>query len=349
MRACVIGGGLAGSLLAWRLARNSGWRIDLLLGTDARADATTASGGAVRAFEADPGQRRLAIESMVELLASPTLLRWSAFRRVDTVYVRRHATELDLTEIEDALPGSARLAGAGELASMGLFGEQAVVERDAGYTSPARLRDSALADGPVRDRVSVLAEPAGRIERAGSGAVRCEVAGRRREYDAVVVAAGAWSAGLLERSGLPAGGYRTKSIQYGLYPAGGVVPPIVVDESSGLYCRPAAGGELLLGLPTDEWDVEPGRTAVTPALHEAAAEAARERFPALRLGPARVLVGAVDCYTDPPVLRLRRVVDSEHQLFTFTGGSGGSVKTALAASRRAAAELVGSTLAPVGA
>ena len=43
MRACIVGGGLAGSLLAWRLAQAaSGWDIDLVPGERRRADATAA-------------------------------------------------------------------------------------------------------------------------------------------------------------------------------------------------------------------------------------------------------------------------------------------------------------------
>lgn len=52
-------------------------------------------------------------------------------------------------------------------------------------------------------------------------------------------------------------------------------------------------------------------------------------------------VNSADCYADPPVLTLWSVLGSTHRLFTFTGGSGGSVKTALAASRTAASDLLG--------
>jgi len=49
---------------------------------------------------------------------------------------------------------------------------------------------------------------------------------------------------------------------------------------------------------------------------------------------------AADCYCDPPILRLRGLADAAPSLLTFTGGSGGSVKTVFAASRLAAAQLV---------
>src|SRR5215475_8148860 len=109
MRACIAGGGLAGSLLAWRLAQARGWQIDLVLGERQHSDATAASGGAVRAFERHPEQRRLAVASMVELLGSQTLRRWADFRLADSVYLSGDAGGLDaaVAEIEGVLPGSA--------------------------------------------------------------------------------------------------------------------------------------------------------------------------------------------------------------------------------------------------
>jgi len=344
---CIVGGGLAGSLLAWRIAHaTADWQLDLVLGP--RPDATAASGGAVRAYESDPEQRRLAIASMVELLASRTLRQWSDYRPASAVSLRRSADGLDaaIADIELMLPGSARLAGAAELASDGWAdvhaGGVAVLERSAGYTSPGRWRDAVLAD--VRRRVSLVQATQATVTAVtphGNGGLACTTAdGRTREYDVVVLATGPWTPALLRASGLPAGGYRTKSIQYAVHPVDGWSPPQFVDEVTGLYGRPTADGGLLLGLPTDLWDVDPARPPTTPALLDDAARLATARFPRLRLGPATARVGSADCYAERPILSLRPVLDTEHRLFTFTGGAGGSVKTALAASHRAAIQLV---------
>jgi glycine/D-amino acid oxidase-like deaminating enzyme len=358
VRVCIIGAGLAGSLLAWRLAQaTTGWRIDLMLGVrpstsgdlpgDIR-DATAASGGAVRAFEAHPEQRRLAIASMVELLASRTLRQWSDYRPAHVVNLRRTAAGLDaaLAEIELMLPGSAWLADADDLRRAGWAdlhdGAVAVVERSAGYTSPARWRHAVLAD--LRRRVEGRRVEVTAVTPRDDGTLHCTTTGGIREYDAVVVAAGAWTAALLRASGLPAQatGYRTKSIQYALHQVRGWCPPQFVDEVTGLYGRPTAGGELLLGLPTELWDVDPDRPPTTPQLLEDAARLAAARFPRLRLGPVTAMVGSADCYAEQPVLSLRPVISTAglgHRLFTFSGGAGGSVKTALAASQRAAIQL----------
>jgi len=181
--------------------------------------------------------------------------------------------------------------------------------------------------------------------------LQCTTAGGgagTREYDVVVVAAGAWTAALLRAIGLPAEAekYRTKSIQYAVHPVDGWCPPQFVDEVTGLYGRPTADGGLLLGLPTELWGVDPDRPPTTPRLLGAAARLAAARFPRLRLGPAAAMIGAADCYAEQPFLSLRPVIgtvgtaDPGPRLFTFSGGAGGSVKTALAASQRAAIQLV---------
>ncbi|HEY0639710.1 MAG TPA: FAD-dependent oxidoreductase, partial [Pseudonocardiaceae bacterium] len=133
MRGCVVGGGLAGSMLAWRLAHaGAGWQVDLVTGSagSARgrvADATGASGGAVRCYETEPEQRWLAVASLVELLGSATLREWAGYRRTGSVYLRpagtdRHAVAAEVADIERGLPGSARLVDGPELERAGWAG-----------------------------------------------------------------------------------------------------------------------------------------------------------------------------------------------------------------------------------
>jgi glycine/D-amino acid oxidase-like deaminating enzyme len=398
VRVLVIGGGLAGSLLAWRLAQRPGTTVEVRTGHAGAGrpeqtggfggaggtDATGASGGAVRAYDTLPEQRELAIASLVELLGSRVLRAWAGYRETGFAYLRHGAATpgagtalaAELAEIERALPGSADLTTPAEAfgasGAAGVFGDQGggpgwagddtrvvVRERRAGQTSPGGLRDAVLADLAARPRAVLRDAPLDRLTAATA-----------REYDAVVLAAGAWTPALLRASGLPAGGYRTRSIQYTVYDAGPVRPPAFTDEETGLYGLPTADGGLLLGVPTREWDVPPGATSVTlsrpgqaasqpdrpdqpasrqdqPASRQdqpasrpdQAARLAAECFPRLKLGNARRRVGAADCYCDPPVLALRRVSGPVPRLFTFTGGSGGCAKSALAASQRAAGQL----------
>jgi glycine/D-amino acid oxidase-like deaminating enzyme len=347
VRACVVGGGLAGSLLAWRLATASrSWRIDLMAGRRRAADATAASGGAVRAFETHPEQRRLAAMSMVELLGSQVLRQWADFRRVESVYLAGGAASPAgaVAELDELLPGSARLVPAAELTRFGWTGVDdhpgfAVLERQAGYVSPDRLRNAVLADAGVRNRVTVHTGQVDRIEPGPDGGARCVVDGRSRDYDVVVLATGAWTGAVLRHNGYPDTDFRVQSIQYSVYRTGSWRPPMFVDECAGVFGRPTTDGGLLLGRPTGLWSVDPDMPPTTPRLHDSAAALAAARFPRLRLDGVVRRVASADCYADTPILALRPVADHP-RLFTFTGGAGGSVKTALAASRRAAVQLI---------
>ncbi len=336
MRVCVAGGGLAGSLLAWRLAQRAGTEVDLMTGLPSVTDATTASGGAVRAYEPLPVLRELAIASLAELLASRVLRQWAGYRETGFAYLRetRAGLPAELAEIERGLPGSAELISPAEVfrpagGGPGWTGDGSGVvvrERLAGYISPARLREAVITD--------LAARPGARVRRAA-----LDSTGAASGYDAVVLAAGAWTPRLLRARGLPSWAYRTRSIQYTVYDAGPWRPPGFADERTGLYGRPTADGGLLLGVPTTEWDVPPGAGRVTSSWQDQALRLAARCFPLLKLGHVRQRVAAADCYCDPPVLALREVEGLTPRLFTFTGGSGGCAKSALAASRRAAGQL----------
>jgi hypothetical protein len=330
-------------MLAWRLA-SPAWRLELVPGRKSTVDATAASGGAVRAFDPDPELCRLATASTAELLGSRTLLRWADFRRSDTFYLpqRTEAVDEAVAGIEAALPGSVRLTDGADLIRRGWAdlhaGCVAVHEHQAGYVSPAGLRDALLAD--TGRRMSVVDGEVTAVTLRGSDSVVCSIEGEDREYDLVVVAAGSWTPALLRSWHLPADGYRVQSIQYGLYLTGRWRPPTFIDEVISLFGRPAPGGSLLLGRPTGQWGVDPDRPPTTPSLHAGAARLVSARFPRLRIGPAWKVVGSADCYGETPTLALRRVVESGHRLFTFTGGAGGAAKTALAATRHAAERIL---------
>jgi glycine/D-amino acid oxidase-like deaminating enzyme len=348
MRVCIAGGGIAGTLFAWRLAqRREVEHVELLLGEHRRADATELSGGVVRAYERHPEGRRLAVESLGELLSSPVLRAWSRYRETGAVSLRAgdDAIPAELDAIDRRLPGSCRLVDVSELAHMGWadlpVGTVGVVERRAGYVSAAALRSALLADLAHRANVRVVRAAAGAVVVHADGTVSASTGGRRQTHDVAVLATGAWTPSVLSASGLPSAGLRTKSIQCATYAVRGRRPMPFGDETSGLYGKPTADARLMLGMATEEWDVAPGRRAPTASLHATAARVARARMPWLQLGRALATVNATDCYCDPPVLALRPVGGERSVIWTFTGGSGGSVKTALAASREAAEQLLG--------
>ena len=348
MRVCIAGGGIAGTLLAWRLAqRREVEHVELLLGENRRADATQLSEGVMRGYERHPEGRRLAVESLSELLSSTVLRAWSRYRETGAVTLRADddALPAELHAIDGRLAGSVRLVDASELARMGWaglpVGTVGVVERRAGCVSAAALRSALLADLASRANVRVVRAAAGAVVVHADGTVSASMSGRPRTHDIAVLATGAWTPSVLFASGLSSAGLRTKAIQCATYAVRGRRPTPFGDETSGLYGRPTADGRLMLGIATAEWDVAPGDRAPTASLHTTAARIARARMPWLQLGRMLATVNATDCYCDPPVLALRPVTGEHSVIWTFTGGSGVSVKTALAASREAAEQLLG--------
>ncbi|MEV6907362.1 FAD-dependent oxidoreductase [Amycolatopsis sp. NPDC051071] len=341
MRVGIVGAGVAGALLAWRL-RQVAPRIavDVYTAGPADGDATSASGGLVRAFERVVPTGRLAASSLAELRGDPALRSASAYQEVGSVYLLPSGAEVteQIRVIEEVLPGSATLLTGAELAGRypfrGLPPEgTAVVERQAGFLSTARLRAAVLdwsADRGVTVRrmpvVSVTPAPVLRL-----------ADGTTAEYDAVVLAAGPWTPALLAASGLDTGGLRVKQIQYTVYEGRPARLGAFVREGTGLWGRPAGDTGFLLGLPCDRWDVDPSRPRPDTALVERAADEARRLLghPPGSHCPHRTTVSS-DCYHDPPGLELREIGAG---LFTFTGGSGGAAKVVLAASRVAATTL----------
>ena len=339
-RVAIVGGGIAGALLAWRTVRAPGGAaVDLFTdGTGGRADASRVSGGLVRGFEPTVAATGPAAESLAEIRGSDVLREWSGYRETGALYVLPAGADVrEPAEVVDAyLPGSAEVVGRDGVIGAFPFrtlpaGSVAVVERHAGHISPHRLRTAALRESAGAG-VTIHEAPVGEVTR--DPAVRTSD-GRTLRYDRVVVAAGAWTPKLLARSRLPVAGLRTKHIQYSLCeaPLEGLGP--FVDENSGLYGRPHEDGGFLLGLPSDRWGVDPDTTAPDEALARRVAESARRVF-GVPVGVGRT-VASCDCYHDPAGLELRSLGPGLH---TFTGGSGGAAKTVVAASRKAAAALL---------
>jgi glycine/D-amino acid oxidase-like deaminating enzyme len=345
VRVAVVGGGIAGTALAWRLASFPHHAaVDLFTGGAAGPDATGVSGGLVRGFEIDRAMATVAIDGLAELLDSRLLREWAGYREVGSLYLLPATPDVDITValMEARIPGSAWIATAAEVRCRYPFrdlpdGTVGVVERRAGFISPDRLRN-ALLDAASRSRVTLRTGPVAGVTPAP--AVRL-LDGRHLRYDAVVLAAGSWTPRLLARSGLPVGGLRTKHVQYILCTVDASGLGSFVDADSGLYGRPTSDGRFLLGLPSDRWDVRPDAVRPDPELAARTLAIASERLalPAPP-NPPPPSFAAADCYSTPPGLALRPVVP-DSRLSTFTGGSGGAAKSALASSRAAAAALLG--------
>jgi|GEM_PF-1235339 len=368
-RVAIVGGGIAGVLLGWRLRRSPRpVALELFTGgagvpssTTTRGvggtwrhpisgDATAASGGLVRAFESEPAACRLAAESLAELRGSARLRSWAGYREVGALYLLPPGADRarSLKLVDAMLPGSVAVLDREALTAAyplrGLpAGTTGVLERHAGYLSPARLRAAVLAEvaaAGCRVRQVPVTSVDGAPGAGGNGVAAVRLAdGSVRGYDAVVVAAGAWTPRLLAAGGLDRDGLRTKQIQYSLHDVRLPGLGAFVEEVTGFYGRPAGRDTFLLGLPSQRWDVDPAAVEPDPALDGRVAAYARRRLGVRLAGPPARTVASFDCYHEPPCLALRNA-SAGSALFTFTGGSGGAAKVVLAASRDAAGRLM---------
>ncbi|MEZ0089552.1 NAD(P)/FAD-dependent oxidoreductase [Streptacidiphilus sp. EB129] len=347
MRIGIVGSGVAGALLAWQLrTRTSQVSTDLYVG-ELRSgyDATGASGGMVRGFDPDLTAARQASESLAEIRSSSTLREWSDYREIGSVYLLPEGSEIGsaLKYVDTFLPGSAEVVDRDRLTADYPFrglpdGVLGVTERQAGFISPARLRNALLSELTAAGGVTVLW---GRVSAVTEAPAVRLAGGSVNEYDAVILATGAWTPQLLEASNLPEAALRTKVIQYTVCTLRLPGLGVFVDETTGMYGRPLDADTFLLGLPGNQWGIDPDTVSVDSALAERVVACGRSRFSgeaAARITAVRS-VTAFDCYHDDPGLALRPVGDG-NTLFTFTGGGGGAAKTAFVASRQAADALL---------
>lgn len=333
MRIAVVGAGLAGASLAWRLRQHPNPPVvDLYSATPAGTDATAASGGLVRGFEQAAGACAQAAESLAELRGDAALREAAAYREVGSTYLLPPGCDPGtcVGTVEGILPGSVTVRDAAAPFRGLQAGTTAVLERHAGYLWPAALRAALLIRLDAAG-ATIRPVPVKRLDPAGLQLAD----GSRRDHDLVIVAAGAWTPALLAANGLGVGGLRTKQIQYTVFPG---QPPglgAFVDDTTGLYGRPDGADAVLLGLPCDRWDVDVDNVPPDLDLVQRVADAAGRCLDLPAADPLRT-VASFDCYHDEPGLKLRTAPG----LLTFTAGSGGAAKTVLAASRAAAAAVL---------
>jgi sarcosine oxidase subunit beta len=181
--------------------------------------------------------------------------------------------------------------------------------------------------------------PVTRILREGGRVRGVETTGGRIETGTVVVAAGAWARALCREAGvlLPA---RVKAIETALVlrpPALARPHATVIDSVTGTYFRPESGVLTIVGVPCQDWDVEPDTMPTGLPGDRAArgAELLTHRLPALE--EARLARGfrAFDLYSDDRHAIIDRIegIDGLYVATAFSGSGfeiGPAVGTCLA-------------------
>ncbi len=175
-----------------------------------------------------------------------------------------------------------------------------------------------------------------------SGGVALETSGGPLNADLVVVAAGAWSAALLRRSGIHAHlkSYRTQALVTAPLESAPSLP-MLHELPEGFYFRPDQAG-LLLGDGTEEREVDPSgyNTQADFELYSEIARWISRRVPSLStVGFARGWAGL--CVGTPDRLPLVGRVGEGEGLYLFAGFNGMGIMRAPALAEALAEALLG--------
>jgi sarcosine oxidase subunit beta len=284
--AVVVGGGVNGAATAYHLVAQGAGRVVLLDVPSPRA-ATAKSGAMLTLHHPALSDAVLAHQGLLQLLAFAELTGLdTGFRRTGIVQIfpGRHADALRrnlAAQRAAGIPvGEIPVADLGELLPGGDFTDvgAALLEPESGYADPLRTtwayREAAVRGGAIVER-----SRAQRILTGPRGVLGVETEHGTISAPVVVLAAGAWSAGLLADLGVDLGLSirRVQISRFRVERPGHGGRPVLLDQITGAWVRPDGESAVLagleLGLPVsgpqdgdesaDQWYVDLCRTRLT--------------------------------------------------------------------------------------
>jgi glycine/D-amino acid oxidase-like deaminating enzyme len=289
----VVGGGVNGASIAYALAAR-GVNVVLVEKGALASGASGRSSALVRMHYTNEEDARLAWASFpvfkhwTELMHGPAVFTHTGFVNV----VAPQYTE-NLRSNVEMLKGlgvnTMALTGA-ELKELQPFANvedigAAAYEPDGGYANPADT-----VEGFRRRAVELGARilqwtAVTRVVRRESRVTGVETSAGRIDAGSVIVAAGAWSKRLCEEFGLalPMRPKAIDTVAVSRPPALGNSHMIFIDNVLGNYFRPEAGGLTLVGIPCQEWDIDPDTlgTGLPPEAADTGAQLLTHRIPAM--------------------------------------------------------------------
>jgi glycine/D-amino acid oxidase-like deaminating enzyme len=335
----VIGGGINGTSIAYALA-SRGVKVVLVDKGALASGASGRSSALIRMHYTNEWDARLAWASFPvfthwsDLMGGPTVFTHTGFVNIVAPayaeHLRRNVEMLRSLGVNTVALTAAELAALQPCANVEDIGA-AAYEPDSGYADPA-----ATVDG-FRRRAEELGArimpwtAVTKIDRRESRVRGVETSAGRIESDAVVMAAGAWSARLGRDVGLDLC-MRPKAIDT----VAVTRPPelrephmVFIDNVLGNYLRPEAGGLTLVGVPCQEWDIDPDTlgTGLPPQAASRGAELLTHRIPAMERATLARGYRAFDGYSQDRHAILGQV-DGLDGLYLATAFSGSGFKIA---------------------
>ena len=333
----VVGGGANGASTAYHLAARGVRRVLLLERRHLGAGATGKSGSLVRMHYTNEAESRLAFESLKIFREFRNIVGGDCgFEPIGFLQMVAPGFEAALERnvarqqrlgigtqvvsrdrVRDLLPGS-RVDDIGA----------AAWEPESGYADPAGTIEG------FRRRASELGArilqwtPVRKILRRESRVTGVETSAGRIDAGAVVVAAGAWAPRLCRELGLelPARVKGLDTVQVERPRALTEPHVIFIDNVLGTYFRPESSIRTVVGVPCQEWDLDPDAPMVlAPGAAAIGAQILTHRIPAMEGATLARGYRAVDCYSRDRHAILGRV-DGIDGLYLATAFSGAGFK-----------------------
>ncbi|ARU63051.1 hypothetical protein CBW65_20285 [Tumebacillus avium] len=256
--AVIIGGGVIGAAALHALAARGVQNAVLFEQGRFATGSTGQSGGFLRVYHTDPFLTELAAESFAFFLEHRERV---GYRRTGLLYLeaeqqtermRAEAERLGL-EFLTAAEGAQRFPA---LQWDGVGG--AVYEVRGGYADPVRTTRFLIEKAREWGALACEGTRVQRILTEGGRVTGVETSIGTVHTEHVVLATGAWTPQFAQALGLQLP-VRSKTIQVHFYkrPGGAALHPAFLDDTTDLYARPEAGELSLIGLPVDEWDIDP--------------------------------------------------------------------------------------------
>jgi sarcosine oxidase subunit beta len=334
IRVVIVGGGLMGLSAAFHLRRaEPAARVTVLERDRVGGAASGASAAGVRAMGRDPAERALALASLARWpdldreLEAPTGYRRSGGLRLALDETTWRAAEAWAAEqCADGVPLELVDAGAARALAPGiapaclggvhapLDGQAEALPATAAFAAAARRLGARVEEGASARALVVERGRMAAVERGD---------GTREPCDVAIVAAGAWSAGLLAGAGvaLP---IETRPLQMLLTAAGAAaLRPVLGAFDRPLSLKQLADGAYLIGggWPARVTDHAANRYEIIPASVEGSLEVARAVYPAIAGVPLAGSWAGLEAFT-PDGLPVLGPVPGVTGLLLATGFSG---------------------------
>jgi sarcosine oxidase subunit beta len=335
----VIGGGVNGTSIAYALA-SRGVKAVLVEKGALASGASGRSSALVRMHYTNEWDARLArasfpvFEHWSELMGGrPVFTRTGFVNVVAPPYaanLRRNVEMLRSIGVNTTALTAAELKALQPCANVEDIGG-AAYEPDSGYADPAETVEGFRRRAEELGARIMQWTAVTKIDRRESRVRGVETSAGRIDTEAVVLAAGAWSGRLGRDIGLDLR-MRPKAIDTVAVtrPAELREPHMIfIDNVLGNYFRPEAGGLTLVGVPCQEWEIDPDTlgTGLPPQAASRGAELLTHRIPAMERATLARGYRAFDGYSQDRHAILGRV-DGIDGLYVATAFSGSGFKIA---------------------